>query len=308
MVSSNRAGDSRSSMSACTSARTLSLLSPATIMRLRITRAFSGTVMTYWSFPLANERTQRLPRMRGCSRSGISSSRATSLAASVAALIPSQGQEAWAAFPVTSILTSDLAHGAERRPIPRRLGHHAVIGLDAGGDQLSRPDRIGLLVHDGGEDNRPAPAIPVLRQRAGGQHGRRYSRLHVGRAEAVEPVAVPARRPGVGRPAFDREYGVDVAVEQERWPGAIFDASDHVRPVALGRLELRLESDRLQPPGDVALHRAFLAGIATDGDQLGGERGRFLGREQTVQPRFSHCRICFPSANEVGRTGLHVQR
>jgi hypothetical protein len=34
----------------------------------------------------------------------------------------------------------------------------------------------------------------------------------------------------------------------------------------------------------MTLHWSFLAGIAADGDQLGGERRRFLGVEQVTQP------------------------
>ena len=128
------------------------------------------------------------------------------------------------------------------------------------------------------------PAFPVLGQCAGGQHGRRHTRLHVGRAKTVETVAVPAWRPRVGRPPLHREHGVDVAVEQEGWPSAVFDTGDHIRPVAFGRLQFWFESVRLQPPRDMTLHRAFLAGIAADSDQLGGECRRFLGVEQLTQP------------------------
>ncbi|MDF2759381.1 MAG: hypothetical protein K0S99_2013 [Thermomicrobiales bacterium] len=55
-------------------------------------------------------------------------------------------------------------------------------------------------------------------------------------------------------------------------------------PRALGDLEFGCKTVRLQPPRDMTLHWSFLAGIAADGDQLGGERRRFLGVEQVTQP------------------------
>ena len=128
------------------------------------------------------------------------------------------------------------------------------------------------------------PAFPVLPQRPGRQHGRRHTRFHVNRTETVETVVVPAWRPRVGRPPLHRKHGVDVAVEQEGRPSTVFDAGDHIRPVALGRLKFWFETVRLQPPRDMTLHRAFLAGITADGDQLGGERGGFLRVEQVTQP------------------------
>ena len=67
-------------------------------------------------------------------------------------------------------------------------------------------------------------------------------------------------------------------------PSAVCDPGDHIRPVAFGRLEFWFETVRLQPPRDMTLHRTFLAGIASDSDDLGGERRRFLGVEQVTQP------------------------
>jgi hypothetical protein len=87
-----------------------------------------------------------------------------------------------------------------------------------------------------------------------------------------------------------------MAVEQERWSRAILDASDHVRAVTLGCLELGFQTACLQPLGNTTLHRTFLAGIAADGNELSGDRGRFLGCEQAIQPRFRHEVILFPGA------------
>ena len=115
--------------------------------------------------------------MRGCSRSGISSSRATSLADSVAALIPSQGQEAWAAFPVTSILTSTL-------PTEPSAGRsHAFLYM--GGQMfdlgtLGGAESYGYRINDLGivVGLKPASVGATGLKHQGGQSGRQQSESH----------------------------------------------------------------------------------------------------------------------------------
>ncbi len=133
------------------------------------------------------------------------------------------------------------------------------------------------------------------RARARRQQRRRHPRLHIGRAEPVEAVAVAPAPPGVARPAPRGEDRVGVAVEEQGRPVAVLDAREHVRAVALGGLELGRQPLLPEPGGHLALHRALLAGVAAPRDEPRRERRRFLQVGLRRQPGRIDRRHALPS-------------